>query len=140
MLQVFHTDVAKGGSGCYICCNGCTRMFQASVPNVSFVFHTHVASVFIWMLHMFHTYVTSVLCAYCICLQWFLFFQVFFASVSVACFKFFICFFCMLQVLHLSVPKIDHMLLVGCTWELGEGAGGPRVGRCLGGAAPHMGA
>jgi hypothetical protein len=46
----------------------------------------------------------------------------------------------MLQVLHLTVPKVDHMLLIGCTWEVGEGASGPRVGRCPSGAAPHMGA
>jgi hypothetical protein len=34
-------------------------------------FHMYVANVFIWMLHMFHTYVASVLCRYCVCLQWF---------------------------------------------------------------------
>ena len=28
---------------------------------------TYVASVSIWMLHMFHTYVASVLSRYCIC-------------------------------------------------------------------------
>jgi hypothetical protein len=37
-LQVFHMDVAKNRSGCYICYNGCTRMLQASVSNVLSVF------------------------------------------------------------------------------------------------------
>ena len=38
MLQVFHTDVAKVDRRYCICCNGCTRILQASVFNVSFVF------------------------------------------------------------------------------------------------------
>jgi hypothetical protein len=62
-------DVAKVDSGCCIWCNGCTCMLQ---------------SVFIWMLHMFHIYVASVLSGCCVCLRWFL-------SVSFACFKCFIC-------------------------------------------------
>ena len=45
----------------------CTRMLQASVFNVSSIFQTYVASVFIWMLHMFHTYVVSVLSGCCVC-------------------------------------------------------------------------
>jgi hypothetical protein len=36
-------------------------MLQASVPNISSIFKMYVASVFVWMLHMFHTYVASVL-------------------------------------------------------------------------------
>jgi hypothetical protein len=39
------------------------------------------------MLHKFHTYATSVLSGYCICLQWF---SSVLASVSEACFKCFI--------------------------------------------------
>jgi hypothetical protein len=35
-------------------------MLQVSVPNVSSVFQTYVASMFIWMLHLFHTYVGNV--------------------------------------------------------------------------------
>ena len=77
-------------------------MLQASVPNVSSVFQTYVASVFIWMLHIFHTYVLSVLSIYCICFA--IDFQVFsgvFVSVSDACFKYFIC----LQIYVTSVAS-----------------------------------
>ena len=43
----------KSRSRCYTCCNSYTRMLQASVSNVSFVFFsTYVTSVFISMLHM----------------------------------------------------------------------------------------
>jgi hypothetical protein len=68
-------------------------MLQASVPNISSVFRTHVASVFICMLYMFHTYIARVLSRYCICLQWFpsvslcVFLQVF----QKACFECFTC-------------------------------------------------
>jgi hypothetical protein len=61
VFQMFQTYVVsvsygccKSRSGCCICCNGCTRMLQAPILNVSSVFFpTYVASVFIWMLHMF---------------------------------------------------------------------------------------
>jgi hypothetical protein len=46
--KLFHTDVAKVDRDVYICCNGCTRMLQAPVLNVSSVFPTYVANVFIW--------------------------------------------------------------------------------------------
>jgi hypothetical protein len=97
MFQVFNTDVAKVDRGCCICCNGCTHMLQASVLNVSSIFHMYVASVFIWMLYMFHTYGASVLSRCCVCFQWF---SITFASVSDACFKCFIFHFCMLHMLH----------------------------------------
>jgi hypothetical protein len=71
MLQVFDMDIAKvDWDVAYICCcNGYTHMLQESVPNVSSVFQTYIASVFIWMLHMFHTDVANVLFGYCVCLQ-----------------------------------------------------------------------
>jgi hypothetical protein len=67
MLQVYSYGCCKSRSRCCIRCNGYTRMFQPSVPNVSFVlkrmlqvFYLDVAYVshicykcFIWMLHMF---------------------------------------------------------------------------------------
>jgi hypothetical protein len=68
-------------------------VYVSSVSGVSevcfiCVFQTHVASVFIWMLHMFHTYVACVLFDVCVWLQWFSsVFQVFFSIVSEACFK-----------------------------------------------------
>jgi hypothetical protein len=65
MLQRYVSSVSyeccKSRLGCCICCNGCTCMFQTSIPNVSSIFQTFVASVFISMLHMFHTYVANVL-------------------------------------------------------------------------------
>jgi hypothetical protein len=47
MLQVFHTDVAKVDRDVAFVAMVCTRMLQASVPNVSSFFHMHVASMFI---------------------------------------------------------------------------------------------
>ena len=92
MLQVFHTDIAKVDHGVAFVAMVCTRMLQASVFNVSSIFQTYVASVFIWMLHMFHTYVASVLSGCCVCLAIVSkCFSDVFASVSDACFKCFIC-------------------------------------------------
>jgi hypothetical protein len=69
MLQVFHTDVAKTDRDVayvamivHVCCKHLSPMFHL-------FFQTYVASVFIWMLHMFHTYVASVLSACCVFLQ-----------------------------------------------------------------------
>ena len=76
MLQWLCTDVASFCFQCSIC----------------FFFKTYVASVFIWVLHMFHTYVISVLSGCCVCFT--IFFKCFscvFANVSDACFKCFIC-------------------------------------------------
>jgi hypothetical protein len=82
MLQWLYTYVAKVCYQCFI-----------------YVFRTHVASVFIWMLHIFHTYVACV-----------------FLGVSVACFNCFIylyvataefgCFKSRFWVLHLSSPSV----------------------------------
>jgi hypothetical protein len=57
-------------------------------PTFHLFFHTYVASMFIWMLHMFHTYVVNVLSRCCIC-----FTMVFkcFSNASDAYFKCFIC-------------------------------------------------
>jgi hypothetical protein len=75
VFQMLHLDVAsvlcvycKSRLGCCICCNDCTRMLQAFIPNVSVVFldvcckcvYLNVARVshiccmcFIWMLYIF---------------------------------------------------------------------------------------
>jgi hypothetical protein len=70
------------------------HMLQTFIPNISSVFfQTYVVGVFIRMLHIFHTYIVSVLSECCIYFA--MTFQVFlssFASVSDACFKCFICF------------------------------------------------
>jgi hypothetical protein len=67
MFQVFHTDVLKVDRDVAFVTMVCIRMLQASVPNVSSIFLTYVASVFILMLHMFHAYVVSVLFRCCVC-------------------------------------------------------------------------
>jgi hypothetical protein len=85
--KMFYMDVAKNISGCSICCNGCMCMLEASVPNVSSVFYTYVASVF-FILNMFHTYIVCVLFRCCVCFT--IVSSVFFVSVSDACFKCFI--------------------------------------------------
>jgi hypothetical protein len=104
MLQVFHTDVAKVDWGVAFVAMVYTHMLQASVSNVSSVFQTYVASVFIWMLHMFHIYVASVLSGCCVCFDMVSsVFQVFFTCVSSVSFY-------MLQVLHLDVLKVDLLL------------------------------
>jgi hypothetical protein len=74
VFQMFSRYVAsvsygccKSRSRCYICCNGYTRMLQASVSNVSSVFQTYVACVFIWMLQVFYldvVYVSYICCKY----------------------------------------------------------------------------
>jgi hypothetical protein len=57
-----------------------------------------------------------------------------FASVSDACFKYFICLFLTLQLLHLNVSKIDQVLHMGCMPKAAGGAHniwgarGPTVG------------
>jgi hypothetical protein len=81
---------------------------QVSVPHVLSVFQMYVASVFIWMLYMFHTYIANVLSGCCICVS--MVFQVFsgvFACVSAVCFK---CFKRMFQVficLHTYVANVS---------------------------------
>jgi hypothetical protein len=59
--KCFHMDTAKVdrnisyvAMAIHVCC-------KAYVSNVSSIFQTYVESVFIWMLHMFHKYVASVL-------------------------------------------------------------------------------
>ena len=67
MLQVFYVDVAKVDRDVvyvamivHVCC-------KLLFPKFHQFFQTRVASVFIWMLHMFHTYVASVLFGCCVC-------------------------------------------------------------------------
>jgi hypothetical protein len=70
-LQMFHMDVAKLDRNVayvvmvvHVCCKLLFPMFHL-------FFQTYVASVFIWMLHMFRAYVASVLSKCCVCLQLF---------------------------------------------------------------------
>jgi hypothetical protein len=59
--DMLHTDVAKVDQDVAYVAMVYTRMLQTFVPNVLSVFRMYVTRVFIWMLHMFYTYVASVL-------------------------------------------------------------------------------
>ena len=76
-------DVAYVAMVVHVCCKLLFLMFHL-------FFQTYVASVLIWMLHMFCAYVVSDLSGCCVCLRWFQVFFGVFASVSGACFKCFI--------------------------------------------------
>ena len=84
---MFHMDIAKVNRDVayvamvvHVCCKLLFPMFHI-------FFQTYVASVFIWMLHMFHTYVASVLFGCYVC---FAMVSSVFASVTDTCFKCFI--------------------------------------------------
>jgi hypothetical protein len=129
---VFNTDVAKVDQDVAFVIMVCIRMLQTSILNVSSIFHMYIASVFIWMLYMFHTYVVSVLFGCCICFDMvssvfckcFICLLLYVASVASgyfksrsgvahvamairACFKCFIFFRRMLQAFHLDFSKVD---------------------------------
>jgi hypothetical protein len=68
MFQTYVTSFSygccKSGSGCCICCNGCTRMLQASVPNVSSIF----SDVCCKCVYMDVTYLSHICCKRFICM------------------------------------------------------------------------
>ena len=70
---------------------------------------------------MFHIYVASVLSECCVYLQCFssVFSGVFQTHVSSVSSVFFL--YC--KYLHLDVSKIDRVLHMRCTWEVGQGVG-----------------
>jgi hypothetical protein len=103
MLQVFYMNVAKVDRDVayvsmvvHVCCKLLFPMFHL-------FFQKYVVSVFIWMLHMFYTYVVIVLSGCYVCLQWFQVFQTHVSGDSSD-------FSRMLQVLHLDVSKVDRLL------------------------------
>jgi hypothetical protein len=68
ILQAFSHRCCKSRSSCYICCNGCTRILQASIINVSSFsdvcckcIYLNVAYVFTHMLQVFYLDVVYVL-------------------------------------------------------------------------------
>ena len=63
----------------HIFCNGYTRILQAAVPKVSAILDG-CCTCFIWVLHMFHTYVASVSSGCCVCFTHML--QVFYLDVA----------------------------------------------------------
>jgi hypothetical protein len=156
MLQVFHIDVVKVDWDVayvamiiHVCCKLLFLMFHL-------FFKMYVASVFIWILHMFYTYVASgFISMFVYVLQWLLkcfkvFFQVFKMHVSSVS----SIFRRILQIFYLDVSKVDWVLyyhsrlllehrarvweadgaLHGCKhkkWrgKLGSGAVSPRLAR-----------
>jgi hypothetical protein len=68
MFQTYVTSFSygccKSGSGCCICCNGCTRMLQVSVPNVSSIF----SDVCCKCVYMDVTYLSHICCKRFICM------------------------------------------------------------------------
>jgi hypothetical protein len=82
MLQVFYIGVV------YVAMVVQVYMLQRSFTMFYMCLRTYVVSVFIWILHMFHTCVACVLSRYCVCLQRF-------SSVLKACCK------CMFQMFQL---------------------------------------
>ena len=65
---MFCMDVAKVDRDvAYVVMVVCARMLQTFVHNVSSVFYLYIVSVFIWMLHIFHTYVANILSECCVC-------------------------------------------------------------------------
>jgi hypothetical protein len=108
---VLYTDVAK---------RDLDVAYVAMVIHVCYkllflMFHlfsqTYVASVFIWILHMFRTYVTSVLFECCVCFTMiFKCFPCVFVSVSDACFKCFIYLQMYVAMLHMDVSNVDRVL------------------------------
>ena len=85
--MLLHMDIAKLDRDVAYVAHVCCKLL---FPMFDLFFHMYVASVFIWMLHMFHTYDARVLSGCCIRLHWFQVFLGVFASVSNACFKCFI--------------------------------------------------
>jgi hypothetical protein len=88
------------------------------------------------MFHLFFRVCLQVcLSGCCICVTHML--QVFYLDVVYVCngckcfrhmFQVSYVFFCMLQVLHPNVSKVDRVLHMGCAWEAGGGMSGPHVG------------
>jgi hypothetical protein len=101
MLQMFHIDVVKVDRNV---------AYAAMVVHVCFkCLQTYVARMFIWMLHMCHTYVASVLSG--CCLQWFqVFFYVFLRVFQTYVLSVSSVFIHMLQLLYREVLKLDRVL------------------------------
>jgi hypothetical protein len=83
MLQAYVSSVSDVSEICFKCFHTDVTKVDQDIAYVAMVVHVYckrmfpmfllfsdvVASVFIWMLQMFHTYVASVLSGYYVCLQ-----------------------------------------------------------------------
>ena len=140
VFQMFYLDVASVSCECCknrsVCCNGCIRMLQAFVPNVSTVFPDVCCIYFTHMLQVFYLDVVYMVLK---C------FSGVFASVSDACFKCFICLqtyvasvasgcFKSRSVLHLAPSSVSPPSL-GASWasepEAQAGAAPSPSSQCL---------
>jgi hypothetical protein len=84
-------------------------MLQVFIQNISSVSEIYCSKCFIWMLHMFHTYVASVLSECCIYFTHML--RVFYLDVAyvshICCNIMFQMFICVRRILHLSVSCVQ---------------------------------
>jgi hypothetical protein len=108
VFQMFHVDVAsvscgccKSRAGCRICCNGCTRMLQAFVLNVSVVF----PDVSCKCVYLVITYVSHICCK---CFYLDVVYVLHGFQMFVRCFC--KCFKCILQMFHLPLDVYCKLL------------------------------
>ena len=66
---MFHTDVVKVDRDVAYVAMVIHLYCKCLFPIFHLFFHTNVASVFVWMLHMCHTYVAIVLSGRCVCVS-----------------------------------------------------------------------
>jgi hypothetical protein len=109
--------------------------YGVSVYPQCYYFPDVCCSVFILMLHMFYTYIASVLSRCCVCLQCFSsVFHVFQTHVSSVSFVFCLCCKCCIYMF-----QVDRVLHMRCAWEAGGARAVPAWTRSPGGpgdAAP----
>jgi hypothetical protein len=126
VFQMFHWYIASVSYGCYksksrccICCNGCTRMLQGSVPHVLSIF----SDICCKCAYLDVTYVSHICCK---CFIWMLcmlykifkcFFQVFLQVFHMHVSSISSVFTCMLQVLHSR--SVLHLPPAFCCLSLG---------------------
>ena len=126
MLQWLYTYVTKVCSKCFICFFRC--ILQVCLTGCCICF-THMLQVF--YLDVAYVCNESVLSRCYVCLQWFS--NVF--RCFCKCFRrmlqvFHLSSFCMLQLLHMDVSKVDRLLHIRCAWEA-IGDAGPLLGHSL---------
>jgi hypothetical protein len=120
MLHWFYTYVASVYLQRFICFSDvcCWKYVYLDVVYVSLI----CCKCFIWMLHMF-------------AIVFKVFLQVFQTHVS----SILSVFGCMLHVLYLDVSKVDRLLHIGCTWEVGGARAVPAPGPVCGHAKRRRG-
>jgi hypothetical protein len=111
MLQVFHMDVANVVPNVAYVSMVVHYVAKVYYQCFIYVFRTYVASVFIWMLHMFYTYVaTFYLDVAYVCNDFKVFSGVFFLVFQKPVLSVSYAFRRLLQLLHLDVPNVARIL------------------------------